>query len=81
MDKYPQGHIDFLKTNFVEKNLASDIRRLLTFLLGIMQIEKQFLALTGELEKSTDLTLALNDATLAGGQGQEVANSALTQWY
>ena len=44
-----------------------------------MQIEKQFLAFSGDLEKSTKLTLVLNDATLAGGQGQEVANSALTQ--
>lgn len=65
----------------VTKDLVDGIEGLPTSLPGIMQIQKQFLALTGELEKSTKLTLALNDATLAGGQGQEVANSALTQWY
>lgn len=65
----------------VTKDLVDGIEGLPTSLPGIMQIQKQFLALTGELEKSTKLTLALNDATLAGGQGQEVANSAMTQWY
>ena len=65
----------------VTKDLVDGIEGLPTSLPGIMQIQKQFLALTGELKKSTDLTLALNDATLAGGQGQEVANSAMTQWY
>ena len=65
----------------VTKDLVDGIEGLPTSLPGIMQIQKQFLALTGELKKSTDLTLALNDATLAGGQGQEIANSAMTQWY
>lgn len=65
----------------VTKELVDGIQGLPTSLPGIMQIQKQFLALSGDLEKSTKLTLALNDATLAGGQGQEVANSALTQWY
>ena len=65
----------------VTKELVDGIQGLPTSLPGIMQIQKQFLALSGDLEKSTKLTLALNNATLAGGQGQEVANSALTQWY
>ncbi len=65
----------------ITKDLVNGIEGLPTSLPGIMQIQKQFLALTGELEKSTNLTLALNDATLAGGQGQEIANSAMTQWY
>lgn len=65
----------------VTKELVDGIQGLPTSLPGIMQIQKQFLAFSGDLEKSTKLTLALNDATLAGGQGQEVANSALTQWY
>ena len=46
-----------------------------------MSVQQQYAALTVNLEEATDLTLALNNATLAGGQGQEIANNALTQWY
>lgn len=42
---------------------------------------QQYAALSGNIDEATALTFALNDATLAGGHGQEVANGALTQWY
>lgn len=63
------------------QKLSDGIQGLPTTLPGIASIQQQFTALMGDLDKSTDLTLALNDAVLAGGQGQEIANSALNQWY
>ena len=44
-------------------------------------MQQQYAALTGDIGKAADLTVALNDATLAGGQGQEVATRAAEQWY
>ena len=61
--------------------LKEGILGLPTTLPGIVSMQQQFAALSGNLGEATDLTLALNNATLAGGQGQEVANSALEQWY
>lgn len=61
--------------------LVKGIQGLPTSLPEIMSVQKQFVALNGSLGDATDLTLALNNATIAGGQGQSVANSALTQWY
>ena len=61
--------------------LLSGIQGLPTSLSEITTVQKQFVALSGNLEEATNLTLALNNATIAGGQGQAVANSALTQWY
>ena len=61
--------------------LSDGIQGLPTTLPGIVTVQKQFVPLLGSLDKATDLTLALNNAVTAGGQGQEVANSALNQWY
>ncbi len=61
--------------------LVSGIQGLPTSLSEITTVQKQFVALSGNLEEATNLTLALNNATIAGGQGQEAANRALTQWY
>ena len=66
--------------NAVSK-LSDGIQGLPTTLPGIVTVQKQFVPLLGSLDKATDLTLALNNAVTAGGQGQEVANSALNQWY
>lgn len=61
--------------------LKSGILGLPTTLPGIISAQQQYAALSGNIDEATNLTLALNDATLAGGQGQEVANSAMEQWY
>ena len=61
--------------------LKEGILGLPTTLPTILTTQQQFSALLGNLDQATNLTLALNDATLSGGQGQEIANSALTQWY
>lgn len=61
--------------------LSDGIQGLPTTLPGIVTVQKQFVPLLGSMDKATDLTLALNNAVTAGGQGQEVANSALNQWY
>ena len=61
--------------------LVEGIDGLPTTLDGIASVQQQFVALGGSMEDATKLTLALNNATLAGGQGQEKANSAMAQWY
>lgn len=61
--------------------LKEGILGLPTTLPGIMTTQQQFSALLGDIDEATDLTLALNDAVLSGGQSTEVANSALNQWY
>lgn len=61
--------------------LSEGIEGLPTTLDGIVTIQEQFTALTGSMDEATRLSLALNNATLAGGQGAEVASSAMQQWY
>lgn len=61
--------------------LKAGILGLPTTFPGIISAQQQYAALSGNIGEATDLTLALNNATLAGGQGQEVANSAMEQWY
>ncbi len=61
--------------------LADGIQGLPTTLPGIVTIQKQFTPLLGSIEEATDLSIALNNAVVAGGQGQQVASSALNQWY
>jgi len=61
--------------------LKKGIEGLPTTLPNIMSMQQQYAALSGNIDEATELTLALNNATLAGGQGQEVANGALQQWY
>lgn len=61
--------------------LTDGIQGLPTALPDIVSVQQQFAALSGDIGEATKLTIALNNATLAGGQGQEKANSALEQWY
>lgn len=63
------------------KTLQEGIDGLPTTLPSITSMQQQYAALTGDIGKAADLTVALNDATLAGGQGQEVATRAAEQWY
>lgn len=52
-----------------------------TTLPQISSMQQQYVALTGDLDKATKLSLALNDATLASGKGQEEASRASEHWY
>mgnify|MGYP004674599919 CR=1 FL=1 len=63
------------------ESLKKGIEGLPTTLPSVISMQHQYAALSGNIDEATALTLAINDATLAGGQGQEVANGALTQWY
>lgn len=61
--------------------LKKGIEGLPTTLPNIMSMQQQYASLSGNIDEATKLTIALNDATLSGGQGQETANSAMEQWY
>lgn len=63
------------------KRLGKGIDGLPTALDQITSMQQQFASLGGSLSDATDITLALNNATLAGGRGQAVASSAMQQWY
>lgn len=63
------------------QKLKKGIEGLPTTLPNIMSMQQQYAALSGNIDEATNLTLALNNATLAGGQGQEIASSAMQQWY
>lgn len=64
-----------------QSKLSSAIDGLPTTLDGIISWQQQFTALSDDIEGATDLTIALNNATLAAGKGQEAANSAMSNWY
>ncbi len=61
--------------------LKAGIDGLPTTLPAIMSQQQQYAALSGDISQATKLTIALNDATLAGGQGQEKASRAMQAWY
>ena len=61
--------------------LKKGIDGLPTTLPAIMSQQQQYAALSGDISQATKLTVALNDATLAGGQGQEKATRAMQAWY
>lgn len=61
--------------------LKAGIDGLPTTLPAIMSQQQQYAALSGDISQATKLTVALNDATLAGGQGQEKASRAMQAWY
>ena len=61
--------------------MKKGIEGLPTTLPSILSQQQQYAALSGNIDEATNLTIALNNATLAGGQGQDVANSAMQQWY
>ena len=64
-----------------QDKLSAAIDGLPTTLDGIISWQQQFTALSDDIEGSTDLTIALNNATLAAGKGQEAANNAMGNWY
>lgn len=64
-----------------QSRLSEAIDGLPTTLDGIINWQQQFTALSDDIEGATDLTIALNNATLAAGKGQEAANHAMSNWY
>ena len=61
--------------------LKGGIEGLPTTLPQVVSMQQQYTALTGDVDKATALTLALNDATVASGKGQEEAARAAEHWY
>lgn len=60
--------------------MSERLQGLPTRLDAMVSSVQGFTAITGDIEKSTKLGLALNDALLAGGQGSEVASRATEQF-
>lgn len=60
--------------------LGSSIDHLPTTLDAVSSQTQQFVAITGDLDKATDLTLALNNAMAAGGAPAEQQAAAINQW-
>lgn len=69
------------EANEAQSRLTEAIDGLPTTLDGIISWQQQFTALSDDIQGSTDLTIALNNATLAAGKGQEAANNAMANWY
>lgn len=60
--------------------LGDSIAHLPTTLDKVASQTQQVVAVTGDLEKATELTLALNNAMAGGGQPAEQQASAINQW-
>ena len=60
--------------------LGKGITYLPTTLDKVSSQTQQIVAVTGDLDKSTKLTLALNNAMASGGQSAEQQASAINQW-
>ena len=62
------------------KTLGDGIQHLPTTLDAVANQTKGIVAVVGDLDKATKLTLALNNAMTAGGASAEQASSAINQW-
>jgi len=60
--------------------LGDGIQHLPTTLDAVANQTKSVVAVVGDLDKATKLTLALNNAMTAGGASAEQASSAINQW-
>lgn len=60
--------------------LGDGIQHLPTTLDAVANQTKSIVAVVGDLDKATKLTLALNNAMTAGGASAEQASSAINQW-
>ena len=61
-------------------SLAKGIEFLPTTLDNVASQTQQFVAITGDIDKATKLTLALNNAMASGGAPAEQQASAINQW-
>lgn len=62
------------------KTLSTSIDHLPTTLDNVASQVQSVVAVTGDLQKATDLTLALNNAMASGGAPAEQQAGAITQW-
>lgn len=60
--------------------LADGIDHLPTTLDAVASQAQQFVPMTGNIEKATDVTLALNNAMAAGGKDAGIQQRAIEQW-
>lgn len=60
--------------------LANGIDHLPTTLDAVASQAQQFVPMTGNIEKATQVTLALNNAMAAGGKDAETQQRAIEQW-
>lgn len=61
-------------------SLADGIAHLPTTLDAVAAQAQQFVPMTGNIQKATDVTLALNNAMAAGGKDAETQKNAIEQW-
>lgn len=66
-------------TNSINK-LSDGLQGLPTALDDMVAYQQRITASTGDINKATDATLALNDMILAGGANSQVASSAMEQF-
>lgn len=64
-----------------QQKLTDGIQGLPTTLPQIVSMQKQYVALTDDIGKSTDFTLGLNDAIVASGASMEDTARAQDHWY
>ena len=69
------------EVSVAQKKLTDGIQGLPTTLPQIVSMQKQYVALTDDIGKSTDFTLALNDAMVASGASMEDVSRAQDHWY
>lgn len=61
-------------------SLANGIDHLPTTLDAVASQAQQFVPMTGNIEKATQVTLALNNAMAAGGKSAQEQQNAIAQW-
>lgn len=64
-----------------QDELVNSVEGLPTKLDEIITEQQKYVALFGDMDKATDVAIALNNATLAAGQGTEKAQQAQEAWY
>lgn len=84
MNNYPKvmealGYTSKQATESIDL-MSERLQTLPTRLDAMVSTVQGFTAITGDIDKSTKLGLALNDALLAGGSGAEVASAAAEQF-
>lgn len=63
------------------QRMVDGIQGLPTTTPQILAMQQQYAALSGNIDEATSLSIALNNATLSAGKGQEDAARAAEHWY
>lgn len=69
------------EAEIAQEKLGDSIEKLPVALNECIATQQKYVALFDDMEEATDITIALQDATLAAGQGTEVASRAQEHWY